>query len=415
MSSFKRNGLRGLLVALFLSSVCLGDGKVQPPRKYKGSLEERGQEAIIVFTAGEKEGEAVEDLILKIRVAGDVDNFAWIVPFPGTPTVKKADAKLFSELFNYVEARRRRRYKGKNSGAKSAEATPAAGGVQVLSREVVGSFDVAIVRETASGALNEWLEKNDYQPFQDAAGVLEFYRKKKYVFACIKVDKAQLTKQKTVDLHPLRFRFKTGGRDGIYFPMKLTGLQSEPFDVNLYVLYRFWLNDALSKFGYEHRGFQLKFRDWDSPQCEANAGKAYSAPKTDPYLQGYARRIPTLTKFLQAHYPGERFYLTNIAAGNLKPERVREWSDDLWLFPYYTNRAMVPFDARPGGVASAAWPNQKVDENGHDPDVSTSSWGDFDPTSPGVWVPVAVIAVLLAAAGVYGYRSRLSRKRRTGV
>lgn len=396
------------------ATVCLADGKVQPPRKYKGSLEERAQEALIVFKQGRKRGESVEDLILKIRVAGDVDNFAWIVPFPQKPKVKEADAKLFTELFNYVDARRRRRSFKSKSGAKSEDNKAADGGVRVLSREVVGSYDIAVVEETKAGALNGWLEANDYQPLADAAGVLESYREKKYVFACIKVDEAQLRRKKIVDLHPLRFTFKTGGLDGIYFPMKLTGLQSEPFDVNLYVMYRYWLNDSRSKFGYEHRGFRLKYRDWDSPECKPDAGKSYTAPRSDPFLKGYAHHIPTLSAFLQATNPGERFYLTNIAANGLKPERVREWPDDLWLFPYYTNRAMVPHDARPGGVAAEGWQNQKVDEDGNDPDVATFSAFGLDLEHPLVTLAIGVVAGVMLAGGFFLWKTRLSRKRTVG-
>ena len=54
--------------------------------------------------------------------------------------------------------------------------------------------------------------------------------------------------------------------------MKLTGLQSQPFSVNLYVLYRYWLNDSKSKFGYEHRGFRLKYRDWDGARLSSRCG-----------------------------------------------------------------------------------------------------------------------------------------------
>jgi hypothetical protein len=35
---------------------------------------------------------------------------------------------------------------------------------------------------------------------------------------------------------------------------------------------------------------------------------------------------------------------------------VRKWRDDLWLFPYYTNREMIPHDARPGGPAVDGYP-----------------------------------------------------------
>ncbi len=62
-----------------------------------------------------------------------------------------------------------------------------------------------------------------------------------------------------------------------------------------------------------------------------------------------------MAKLFQRLYPGQRYYLTNIHARGLRPAAVREWSDDLWLFPYYVDKSFVPFDARPGGPASAAW------------------------------------------------------------
>lgn len=355
-------------------SSSLADGKVMPPRKYSGSLEERAQEAIIIFHGSKKLDDAVEDLILKISVTGDVDNFAWIIPFPKQPMVEEEDDRLFKEVFDYVEARRSYRSKGAKSDAggetKNAEA-PAAQ-VEVLSREVVGSFDVAVVRENESGTLNKWLDDEGYQTLDNADDVLDFYREKNYVYACIKVDEAQLNSQQAVDIHPLRFTFQTGGRDGIYFPMKMTGLQNDPFDVNLYVFYRFWLNDHLSKFGYEHRGFFRRYRDWDSKDCEPNGGKAFSAPETDPFLKHYASKFPNVTKLLQKLHPGERYYLTNIQATKLAPSDVRQWKDDLWMFPYYTNSSFVPYDVRNNGIASAAWPNEPARQTTALPKTNTS-------------------------------------------
>jgi len=334
--------------------------KAQP---YKGSVEEQSQEAIIIFHGSDKAGGATEDLILKISVEGEVDQFAWVVPFPNEPKVAKEDAKMFKEVHAYVEAKlaslSRRPSKGKFEG-DAAPAAPAAAEpapVEVLSRKIVGAFDVAVVRENQAGALNGWLDKEGYQSLEDAEDVLEFYRKKKYVYACIKVSDAQLKKSAATDLHPLRFTFKTGGRDGIFFPMKMTGLQKRSFNVNLYIFYRAWLNDHLSKYGYEHRGFVRKFRDWDTQQCEANAGKKFSAPHRDHYLKDYAHHFPTITKLMQKLHPGQQYYLTNIQARNLDPEDVRQWKDDLWVFPYYIDRKFIPFDARPGAVAAATWEN----------------------------------------------------------
>jgi hypothetical protein len=238
----------------------------------------------------------------------------------------------------------------------------------------VGSYDVAVVKENTPGKLNDWLEENGYQPLEDAEDVLSFYREKGYVYACIRVSDTALgqSQGQAVDLHPLRFTFLTGGRDGIYFPMKLTGLQSEPFDVNLYVFYRAWLNDDLNQFGYVHRGFHLYHRDWDTRECVANGGKAYSNPEADPYLRGYESWLKQTTTLMQKLHPGQKFYLTNIQAGGLKPEDVREWADDLWMFPYYTNTRFVPHDARPGEAASASWPRLSVNDQGEDANAVAS-------------------------------------------
>lgn len=339
---------------LCFACLALTDGKLVPPRDYAGSLEERAQEAILIFEGAREPGEAVQDLILKIRVEGTAADFAWVVPFPHKPEVGKADPRLFAELFDYVETRRRLRMRKAKRQALGAEAA-AGTKVEVLERRVVGSYDVALVREKKAGSLNGWLGDNGYQKLAGAEDVIGFYRQKGYVFACIKVTETALAKHGAVDLHPLRFTFKTGGRDAIYFPMKMTGLQSEPFDVNLYVFYRYWLNDRLSKYGFVHRGFRLRYRDWDTEDCEPHGGKAWSDPANDPFLRPLRARIPKLTHYMQARHPGEKFYLTNIQARRLDPGTVREWKDDLWLFPHYTDRDFVPYDARPGGPASGAY------------------------------------------------------------
>jgi len=187
-----------------------------------------------------------------------------------------------------------------------------------------------------------------------------------------------------------------GGRDGMFFPMKMTGLQQEPFDVNLYVFYGKWINDKLSKFGYKHRGFELKYRDWDTRQCEPNAGKKYSAPELDPFLADFAGRIPTVTALMQKLHPGEQYYLTNVRARGLKPDDVRQWADDLWLFPYYTDRDFVPFDARPGGPASAAWPESVPAEK----PASTSGTGAAGGFAAIEGLPVWLLLVIGGVAGL---------------
>jgi len=354
--------LCGLLLLVATASFAWADGKIIAPRGYKGSLEESAQEAILIFHSSAEAGEATEDLILKIQLTGHPEQFAWVIPFPREPRIAKEDPVLFRELFDYVETRLRSMHKSKGAKLDAAEARPeAVPGVEVLSRKVVGSYDTAVVREKAAGALNAWLEQEGFQTLDDAEDVIGFYRQKGYVFACIKVSAEQVEKERPIESHPLRFSFKTGGRDGIFYPMKMTGLQTAPFNVNLYIFYRAWINDGLNRYGYVHRGFRLHYRDWDTRECKPNAGKTWSAPAVDPFLRGMAGRIPAVTGLFQKLHPGERYYLTNIQANGLKPADVREWADDLWVFPYYTDRAFTPYDARPGGPSAASARGVRLD------------------------------------------------------
>ena len=72
--------------------------------------------------------------------------------------------------------------------------------------------------------------------------------------------------------------------------------------------------------------------------------------KLTPYLP--AR---TVTKMFEKLHPGKRYYLTNLYAHRVKPSEVLAWKDDLWMFPYYTNRNFVPYDAREGSVAALGY------------------------------------------------------------
>ena len=115
----------------------------------KARWKKQAQEAIIIFKNGTETESAVQQTILKIRVTGDVDHFAWVVPMPNTPKVEKADAKLFEELFRYVQVQQRRSApsKGQKSEGDAKANTASEPGVTVIKREVVGSYNIAIVKE----------------------------------------------------------------------------------------------------------------------------------------------------------------------------------------------------------------------------------------------------------------------------
>src|SRR5262245_54126967 len=133
------------VVSLLSSGPVGADGKVVRPREYEGSLEERAQEAIIIFQGSDEPGKAVEHLILKIGVRGKAEHFAWVIPFPNEPKVAKEAHSLFVELHFYVETRLWKRHLSERTGSKEKDKEKGDGPrpVKVLSRQVVGSYDIA--------------------------------------------------------------------------------------------------------------------------------------------------------------------------------------------------------------------------------------------------------------------------------
>ena len=358
-------------ILIFSVHVLFADGKVVPRKYspdhalYKASLEEYSQQAIIIMKQDEK-GDVHEDLIIRIGVEGDHTDFAWIVPFPKPPEIFEEKSIIFEELFHYVKYMTYNRRPSKKSGEMKSEGTKnseADSQLTVISRKTVGAFETAVVETKETDALNKWLKAEGYQELEDKANILKEYIDKKYVFACVKV-KDVSNDEKRKELHPLRFSFKTGGKDGIYFPMKMTGLQEESFDINLYVFYRYWVNQRNNKFGYQKLGFEKRYRDYDTRACESNGGKNYGDPKSDPLLKQAAHLMPNVSEMFKRLYPDDRFYLTNIYTKDMSAETVRGWKDDLWLFPNYTDHSKVPMDVLNNGIASGFWPDESVSSGG---------------------------------------------------
>src|SRR4051794_35898977 len=101
-----RFGVGAALIVItlsWLSPRARADGMLVAPKDYAGSLEEKAQEAILIFQPGDATHKATEDLILKIRVQGEVAQFAWVIPLPNEPATAREDAALFTELHNYVQ------------------------------------------------------------------------------------------------------------------------------------------------------------------------------------------------------------------------------------------------------------------------------------------------------------------------
>ena len=116
-------------------------------------------------------------------------------------------------------------------GSASATETDGIAGVSVLSIQHAGVFDATTIRGTNPRALQQWLEKNGYQPPASAEPAIRYYVEHGWVFVASKVRCA------TADLrqcapHPLVFTF--GTRSPVY-PTRLTAINDGACAIDLYV------------------------------------------------------------------------------------------------------------------------------------------------------------------------------------
>jgi hypothetical protein len=93
--------------------------------------------------------------------------------------------------------------------------------------------------------------------------------------------------------------------------------------------------------------------------------------------------VSAVPKLLAKLAPEGRFYLTNIHADGLKPSAVRDWAEDLWLFPYVRDSGHVPHDVASGMISSEDWPERPF------------NWGTWF-FSWGWIIPAALLIALLA-------------------
>lgn len=107
-------------------------------------------------------------------------------------------------------------------------------GVTVLARERVGVFDTAVIRGETGEAATKWLDANGFHTPSAARPALDAYAKDGWCFAVARVHATDgnTAEPGTLRPHPLAFRFKTGRA---VYPLRLTGVQSEPCRVKLWV------------------------------------------------------------------------------------------------------------------------------------------------------------------------------------
>jgi len=110
--------------------------------------------------------------------------------------------------------------------------------VTVLTRRVVGVYDIAVLAAKDAAALSAWLTKYGYAWPKGRNEVLAHYTKKAWVYAALRIDPSQLDsdevrKLKTGELQPIRFAFAT--REMVY-PLHISSVNAGKTEVLLYLL-----------------------------------------------------------------------------------------------------------------------------------------------------------------------------------
>ncbi|HUA39134.1 MAG TPA: DUF2330 domain-containing protein [Candidatus Sulfopaludibacter sp.] len=246
--------LVSLAAALFAPVKATADGMFVVPRfvwdKHK-DINEPTQKAILVHDAGR------EDLILQVKYEGPVDEFGWIIPVPGLPTVQEGSMKCFYELSRFTQQRFEPELRvlgaGLVRGSSEGIAEPP---VKVIEIKTVGAYEVAVLSAKDSGALAKWLDANQFYFPANKADVLDAYVKQQWYFVAARINLSKngglrllsaprqaLTesaanyaihlKLASGELNPLQISFTS---DRCVFPLKISSVNGKPSEVQIYVL-----------------------------------------------------------------------------------------------------------------------------------------------------------------------------------
>lgn len=159
-------------------------------------LYETGQKAIIVYQ------DNIETIVLQVKYEGNVDDFAWVVPVPGYPTVNTASVELFEDLA-YVTA----------PMVASKKSIGCLGGtfgggsrtlVDVWEEGDVGIYHYAVLSSNESSSLVDWLNDNGYAFPEEGDSVIGEYVDEGWYFVAAKIRANELEGSNEGVLQPLK-------------------------------------------------------------------------------------------------------------------------------------------------------------------------------------------------------------------
>jgi hypothetical protein len=298
----------GMLLLALAPRAARADGAPIPPYGTDADIGMPAQKAIIVYD--EQTGR--EDLVLSVQLLGESPEVAWVVPLPAQPEVNTASAEWFVQLSDLTQPEIVTETEAFPScGATAPGGGP--GGVEVLSREKVGAYDVSVLSSSDPTALLTWLNENGYAFPKRGEPILDEYVSEGWYFMATRVRPGE-SASLDVDVQPLWLSFPT---DRPVYPMRLTSLVTTPIDVLIYVLadHRMEVTDPASGLNVDFAGqlslqpepaetgglgelltsrpyYVTKFRNWYYSAVNTKSDLYFQqAPDDTPYRRTVYRHV----------------------------------------------------------------------------------------------------------------------------
>lgn len=201
-------------------------------------INEPTQKAIIVYANGQ------EDLVLQVKYEGPLDQFGWLVPVPGKPSVRLGSMKCFYELSRFTQQQQLDlRWQGARAAAYGVDDKSASGPppVQIVETKTVGAYDITVLSAKDPAALKQWLEDNHFYVPPDKSNVLDAYTKMGWYFVAVKIAlnrwsssfNSTSNQLASGELNPLQISFAS---DRCIFPLRISSINGKPSEVQMYVL-----------------------------------------------------------------------------------------------------------------------------------------------------------------------------------
>jgi hypothetical protein len=134
----------------------------------------------------------------QIKYTGAPGSFAWVLPISGTVTVGLSSDRLFAAIDSPTQTQLLPPPANcpappscggySSSGGSGASASfGGAGGVTVVSKEVVGPFETVQLSATTPNALETWLADNGFNIPSDVAPIIDTYQTEHFNFLALKL------------------------------------------------------------------------------------------------------------------------------------------------------------------------------------------------------------------------------------